>query len=202
MFLSTIGFRNLKSDPAIYYALIDTIKVYLVIYVDDMLIISKSTNVIQNVKSTLSKKYRMKDFGIVREFLGINICYDSNNCLMTLNQSKMIIRMLSRFAMKHCKCVSTPMDRNFTTSLQQSDDYAPDVVPYLETVGCLLYLSMCTKPDFTYAATILSKFCEQPKTLHWILVKRVFRYLQQTSHYGLVYTTSNNHNLIAYSDAD
>lgn len=46
------------------------------------------------------------------------------------------------------------------------------------------------KPDISYAANLLSRFCEHPGEKHWDAVKRVFRYLEETMGYKLRYDTS------------
>lgn len=202
IFLNSIGFSNSKSDQAIYFATRDNVKVWLVLYVDDILIISTSTNAINDVMRVLSKEYRMKDVGKVNEFLGITIDYDRNEGTMTLSQSSKIEKMIKRFGMENCKGVATPLDKSYTTFLNQNRQLTKEAFPYREAIGCLLYLAMCTHPDISYSVTFLSKFCEEPTAAHWVLVKRVFRYLRETSNYQLQFFKSSNANLYAYSDAD
>ena len=58
---------------------------------------------------------------------------------------------------------------------------------YQSAVGCLLYLSVATRPDIAYAVGNVAKFCAKPTKQHWTAVKRIFRYLRGTQKYGLLY---------------
>ena len=74
-------------------------------------------------------------------------------------------------------------------------------VPYREAVGSLMYASLGTRPDITYAVSILSRFSENPGRAHWDAVKRVFRYLSGTKNLKLTYGAAQ-FDLVGYSDAD
>ena len=73
--------------------------------------------------------------------------------------------------------------------------------PYREAVGSLMYASLGTRPDITYAVTVLSKFSSNAGLAHWNALKRVFAYLQGTKDLWLSYGNSNTE-LLGYADAD
>jgi hypothetical protein len=73
--------------------------------------------------------------------------------------------------------------------------------PYREAVGSLMYASLGTQPDITYAVGILSRFIQNPGLPHWHAVKRVFAYLAGTKDLWLTFGTSLME-LEGYSDAD
>ena len=58
-------------------------------------------------------------------------------------------------------------------------------LPYREAIGSLLWLSMSTRPDVTYAVSQVLKFNSEPGPLNWKAVKRTFRYLQYSLEYGI-----------------
>ena len=60
-------------------------------------------------------------------------------------------------------------------------------VPYESAMGSLMYEMVCTRPDIAHAVGVLSKFMSKPGKQHWTTVKRVFKYLRGTIHYGLCY---------------
>lgn len=201
-FLNSHGFATSQSDQGIFCGTIDGVLMKIILYVDDILILCCNTEAIQQVKTLLSNEYRMKDLGEVHEFLGIKIEYHFSEGTMSLNQSTKIDGILERFNMSNCKGVSTPMMHNFAKILSDNEDEAIINVPYRELIGCLLYLSMCTRPDITYAITIMSKYCEKPTQLHWMMLKRILRYLKATKNFQLLYTRDDTMRLTAYSDAD
>lgn len=70
-------------------------------------------------------------------------------------------------------------------------------------MGCLGYLSQCTRPELSYPCSILGQFLERPGITHWLAAKHVLRYLSSTPHFGLTYTRpSAIPQIIGYSDSD
>ena len=76
--------------------------------------------------------------------------------------------------------------------------------PYRELIGCLLYLSVNTRPDLAYTVSYLSQFNSCFTKEHFTLAKRVLNYLQGTRKLGLEYnkSTSPNFCITGYADAD
>lgn len=74
--------------------------------------------------------------------------------------------------------------------------------PYRGAVGSLMYLSVGTRPDITHAVGIASRYLENPRIVHENAVKRIFKYLNGTINFGILYTGTDGMQLIGYSDAD
>ena len=83
--------------------------VFLVLYVDDILIIGKDVTVLQYVKIWLSKNFSMKDLGEATYILGIKIYRDRLRRLHGLSQSIYIGKMLKKFSMEQSKRGYIPM---------------------------------------------------------------------------------------------
>lgn len=96
--------------------------------------------------------------------------------------------------------VSTPSDCN-----QVIDDFVDSECakyPYREAVGCLMYLSVATRPDISFALGVASCYMESPKTAHVIAVKRIFKYLKQTCQLGIRFSPAQDVELHGFCDAD
>ncbi|KAJ8575401.1 hypothetical protein ON010_g3812 [Phytophthora cinnamomi] len=77
------------------------------------------------------------------------------------------------------------------------------VKPYRALIGCLLYITTCTRPDVAYIVTQLSRFLENPGQQHWKAAVRVLRYLKSTRDVGIVYNGNEEKIVVeAYTDAD
>lgn len=61
---------------------------------------------------------------------------------------------------------------------------------------------VATRPDLAAAVGVLSQFASDPCPTHWQALKRVLRYLQATSTYGLEFSRDGTAKLTGYSDAD
>ena len=68
----------------------------------------------------------------------------------------------------------------------------------------LIYLMVSTRPDISYTVSVLSRFMQEPRELHWRCVKRLLRYIKTTKDYCLIYTKNktSKYELVGYSDAD
>ena len=73
------GFMRSKEDHCVYFKLIGDHFIYLVLYVDDMLMIGNNKEIIQDVKTKLSSKFDMKDLGATKFILGMEIKRDQEN---------------------------------------------------------------------------------------------------------------------------
>ena len=74
-------------------------------------------------------------------------------------------------------------------------------IPYASTVGSLMYVMLCTRPDIYYVVRIVSRYQSNPRMGHWIAVKHILKYLRRTRDYMLVYS-GGDLNLIGYIDSD
>ena len=72
-YMMELAFTRRKEDDCVYFKLIGDNLVYLVLYVDDMLLIGNNKEIIQDVKTQLSSKFDMKDLGASNFILGMEI---------------------------------------------------------------------------------------------------------------------------------
>ena len=87
--------------------------------------------------------------------------------------------------MKDTHPVSTPVDTHAKLSNQIDTVDLPIQVLYNEVVGCVMYTTLLTRPDVSYAASLVAKFQPKLKQSHWKATKRIYRYLKGTRTYGI-----------------
>ena len=175
-----------------YLKLIGDRVIYLVLYVDDMLLVGNDKEISQDLKTHLSSKFDMKDLGAANYILGMEIKRDRTKRKLWLNQRKYVETILQRFNMQNSKPVKVPIPVGARLSAEQcpkTQEEEEDMsrVPYTSAVSSLMYAMICTRPDIAHAVGVLSRFISKPGKEHWTAVKRVFRYLRGTSDYGLCY---------------
>ncbi|CAI7897310.1 unnamed protein product [Closterium sp. NIES-53] len=96
--------------------------------------------------------------------------------------------VLQRFGFLFSSPQPTPLPTGHLLSAPPSDESVEPSGPYLELVGCLMYLVTCTRPDLAYPLSLLACYVApgMHQKVHWDAAKRVLRYLCSTSGMGLV----------------
>lgn len=185
------------------YILNHTNLLVILLYVDDLLIFGKDKKQVKEIKEALKERFRMKDLGEAKFFLGIKIHRDREKGLLHISQGKYVRKMLNTFNMADCKPSHIPMETNLKLFEEESNDqhdkYAN--IPYRQIIGSLMYLMACTRPDICYSVITLSQFNNSFSEKHWILAKRVLRYLKSTQDFGILYSKGNQSILTMFVDA-
>lgn len=198
-FLLTIGFTNSLADASLFVYNKARVYVYLLLYVDDIVITGSCSNTVSQLIKALSTRFSLKDLGQLSYFLGIEILRTAAG--LRLTQQKYTTDLLSRTNMAHAKPVQTPMCS--TQALVKKGINLGDLEAkeYRDVVGSLQYLSF-TRPDIAFAVNRLSQFMHCPTTEHWDAAKRVLRYLAGTVTQGITLRANSPLTITAYSDAD
>jgi len=206
-FMQQLGYIRSPYDCCVYYnQLQGSSRIYLILYVDDMLIAAKNKSDIKRLKASLSAEFEMKDLGAASKILGVEIYRDRPNGKLFLSQEGYIKKILNRFGMSTAKPIDTPMATNsklgmYTVQSEEEKEYMSRV-PYASAVGSLMYAMVCTRPDLAFAVSVVSRYMANPGKDHWQAVKRIFRYLRGTSDVGLCYGNNSNCIVAGYSDSD
>ena len=203
--LSKKGFRRSMSSDCFFVADLPTGPVYLVVYVDDLLIFGSKENV-SSVKKTLADLFTVTDLGECKYFLGIKIDRSPNG--LFLSQRAYTERLINAAGMTDAKPKRTPLplahklyEKPMPTT--DADKLTMRGKPYREILGALLYLSTRTRPDIATAVSLLGKFQADPGPTQWKHLLHVVRYLIHTPEHELFIKSNNGQpRLEAYSDAD
>ncbi|RVW32397.1 Retrovirus-related Pol polyprotein from transposon TNT 1-94 [Vitis vinifera] len=157
--------------------------IYLVVYVDDIVITGSDQDGIQKLKQHLFTHFQTKDLGKLKYFLGIEIAQSSSG--VVLSQRKYALDILEETGMLDCKPVDTPMDPNVKLVPGQGEPLG-DPGRYRRLVGKLNYLTI-TRPDISFPVSVVSQFLQSPCDSHWDAVIRILRYIKV--HQAKVYCT-------------
>uniref|UniRef100_A0A2N9IC28 Reverse transcriptase Ty1/copia-type domain-containing protein n=1 Tax=Fagus sylvatica TaxID=28930 RepID=A0A2N9IC28_FAGSY len=169
--------RCSKSDTSLFICRNSLYTIYVLIYMDDIIITSSSNQAIDKLLYNLKSNFTMKQLGPLKFFLGIEVIPNPNGVL--LSQQHYIKDILSRTKMLDEKPVNTPMVSSTSLSAHEGEPF-PDHTLFRSTVGALQYLSI-TRPDIVFAVNKLSQFMHKPTQTHWQSVKRLLRCRKQAT---------------------
>ena len=144
---------------------------FLVLYVDEILLIGNDIPTLQNVKSWLGNYFSMKDLGEAAYILGIKIYRDRCRKLIGLSQSTYIDKVLDKFSIQDSKRGFLPMSHGISLSKTQcpmthDERDCMSKIPYSSATRSIMYAMLCTRPDVSYALSITSRYQSDPGESH------------------------------------
>lgn len=196
------GFEQYKNDHSLFIKAKDNTVLFLLVYVDDLVITGNSESEIESFKVFLKNKFKIKDLGELKYFLGIEVLKSKNG--LCLNQRKYCLELLHEFGLLACKPVMTPLPENIVLAHKESDDdkYLKNITNYQKLVGKLIYLTL-TRPDIAYAVHCLSQHMHSPLQSHLNIGLRVLKYLKLAPGSGISFDKSQSgFKVVAYCDSD
>ena len=195
----SLGFTKCHSDHTCFsHHRLDGRSVIILVYVDDIIITGDDTPGIIKVKKALSQSFDVKDLGPLRYFLEIEVARSRQG--ISLSQRKYTLDLLQDTGMMGCRSASTPMDPNHKLT-NESGEILPDASVYQRLVGRLIYLTN-TRPDITFAVSIVSQFMHAPRSAHLDAVHHILRYLKTCPGLGLFYSAGTQSGVSCFTDAD
>ncbi|KAD7117932.1 hypothetical protein E3N88_05200 [Mikania micrantha] len=179
--IKEFGFIKNEDKPCVYRKASGRTISFLILYVDDILIIGNNIPMLNEVKHWLGNCFAMKDLGEAAYILGIKIHRDRSKRLLGMSQSAYIDKMMTRFNMENSKKGTIPMTKG--TVLNKSQSPSTDIeirrmqaIPYASAIGSIMYAMLCTRPDVSYALSMTSRFQQSPGIAHWTAVKNILNF--------------------------
>ena len=197
-FLLEFGFVYTYSDPSLFVYLKGKDLMFLLLYVDDMLLTGNNSDLLNSLLSSLNKDFRMKDMGMLYYFLGIQAHYHSEG--LFLHQEKYALDLLVAAGMADCAPMPTPLHLQLDKVPGKHEIFS-DPTYFRSLAGKLQYLTL-TRPDIQFAVNLVCQKMHQPTVADFNLLKRVLRYLKGTVQMGLDLSSNTDSTLRAYSDSN
>ena len=194
--LQYLGYAGSKTDTSLFFKWKYGVPIFILIYVDDRLILSPDLQEINKLLCHLKTKFSVRDLGTAHFFLSIEMIPQNHGFL--LSQSKYIASVLTRASMDNCKPTYTPLSISNTPS---NDSSQLDNTMFRSLVGSLQYITL-TRPDISFAVNQVCQKMHLPQAEDWVNLKRLLRYLKGTIAHGLLIYKKSEFSLNAFSDSD
>ncbi|CAA7028514.1 unnamed protein product [Microthlaspi erraticum] len=192
------GFKQSYSDYSLFYLRKEGIEIYILVYVDDLVIGGNDSKAIGDFKQYLGECFHMKDLGKLKYFLGIEVARNKDGIFLC--QRKYTLDIISDAGCLGSKPATSPIEQQHKLALSDKP-FLEDPERYRRLVGRLIYL-LATRPDLTYVVHVLSQFMHQPRIDHWETALRVVRYLKGTPGQGVLLKSDSDLRLRGWCDAD
>ncbi|KAL1187681.1 Retrovirus-related Pol polyprotein from transposon RE1 [Cardamine amara subsp. amara] len=158
------------------------------------------TSVVPALVEGLSSKFKLRNLGDLKYFLGLEIARSSKG--ISICQRKYVLELLADTGFLGSKPSSIPMEPNHSLHVDESESpLLPNAEIYRRLIGKLLYLCT-TRPDIAFAVGKLCQFSSAPKEIHLQAAHKVLRYLKGTIGKGLFYSSDSDLTLKGYTDSD
>ncbi|WRX13679.1 Integrase [Theobroma cacao] len=149
-------------------------------------------------EAKMLKDFEMADLGLMTYFLGIEFIQSSNSII--IHQSKYAQNLWKKFHLDHCKAVKTPLAAGIKFCKQDGSTDANEKF-YKSIIESLLYLA-ATRPNLMFATSLMSRYMQAPTTAHFIVAKRILRYVRGTVDYRVKYVRAESSELQGFFDND
>jgi hypothetical protein len=191
-YLTTLGFIEAKSDTSLFIFRRGSDTVYLLLYVDNIILTASSTDLLRRTISALQQEFAMKDLGPLHHFLDITVERRPDG--LFLHQRTYTLDILKRAVMADCKPCMTLVDLH----AKLAGDLEPpveDASQFWSIAAALQYLTF-TRPDIAYAVQQICLHMHNPRKPHQTAMKRILCYLYGMPDYGLLLRRSSSSDLI------
>jgi hypothetical protein len=107
--IKKFGFKENVEDNCVYAKFKNGKYIFLILYMDDILLTSSDVSLLRETKSFLSSHFEMKDLGEAKFVLGIEIHRDRNKEVLGLSQKQYIEKVLKKYSMHRCNASPAPI---------------------------------------------------------------------------------------------
>ncbi|WZZ37877.1 hypothetical protein YC2023_034136 [Brassica napus] len=192
------GFKKCYCEHTLFVKVKEGSILIVSLYVDDLIYTGNSYELLNEFRESMKKEFAMTDLGKMKFFLGVEVVQDEQGIFIT--QKKYAEDVLMKFEMSECNSVKNPMIPGQKLTKKGAGS-AIDPTRFKQLVGSLRYLT-ATRPDLMFSVNLVSRYMEEPNEEHLLAAKRILRYVQGTSSFGIRYKRGEEQELVGYVDSD
>ena len=159
----SFGFKENTIDQCIYLKVSGSKFIFLILYVDDILLATNDLGQSSETKRFLSNNFDMKDMGETYYVIWIEILRDRPQGPLGLSPNAYINKVLERFIMDKSSASLVPIQKGDKFSLMQcpKNDLKRkqmEDIPYASIVGSLIYAQTCTRLDISFVVGMFGRY--------------------------------------------
>jgi hypothetical protein len=202
-----LGYISSRADPCVRYKVDGDEYTLTDTYTDDVFGASKTHEEAKRRKEEMGQEWEIKDVSDNEYFLGTRVQQDLNLGTIRLSQRPYWEHVLNRFDLTNITPRNTPLPVGLTLDQSMSPKTESEKLvmknkPYRPILGSVMWGQLATRPDLSFAVSLLSRFQADPGIDHWSALMHVIGYIRNTMDYGLTYSRDDDITPLAYVDAD
>ena len=202
-----LGYTTSRVDPCVRYkkengeyTIVDT-------YTDDVFGASTTEEEAEKRKTETGKVWEIKDIGETEYFLGTRVQQNLTLGTIRLTQRPYWEHVIARFNLDNIPPRNIPLPVGILLDADMSpktdsEKRQMDDKPYRPILGSVMWGQLATRPDLSFAVSLLSRFQANPGIEHWKALMHVIGYVKNTIDYGLTYSRDGDISPTAFVDAD
>ena len=212
-FLTSWGFARSSIDTCLYTYKSGSSIIWLLVWVDDTVIVDNDVALRAAFVSDLSKRFPTEDKGELTWILNVAVRRDRAARTLALSQELYVNDLVQRFAPNVSDGQARTYDMPMAEGIEFDKSQQPAVgstehellqaarTDYMSIVGGLNWLSNMTFPEIGYATSQLSRFLTNPGPVHISAAMRVLAYLYSARERVLLYKPNADRPFEVYVDS-
>ncbi|CAI7876077.1 unnamed protein product [Closterium sp. NIES-53] len=181
------GFKKSECDQSLFLLQEKEQFLMLLVYVDDILLFSKSSAMIEHVEEMLEMQFKCSKMGDVKYYLGMHVERDLDKGVLRLHQRKYCEGLAEKHGLQDGGKPATPLPSGFSVEPCADEEVVgeSDRKLFHSMVGELNYAANHTRPDIAFATSRLASEVSRPSHEQLEAAKRLVRYVSATASVGL-----------------
>ncbi|CAI7735888.1 unnamed protein product [Closterium sp. NIES-53] len=184
------GFKKSECDHSLFLLQEKEQFLMLLVYVDDILLFSKSAAMIERVEEMLEMQFKCSKMGDVKYYLGMHVERDLDKGVLRLHQRKYCEGLAEKYGLQDGGNPATPLPLGFIVEPCADEEVVgeSDKKLFHSMVGALNYVANRTRPDIAFATSRLASVVSRPSHEQLEAAKRLVRYVSATASVDLEYS--------------
>ncbi|CAI7859718.1 unnamed protein product [Closterium sp. NIES-54] len=184
------GFKKSECDHSLFLLQEKEQFLMLLVYVDDILLLSESSAMIEHVEEMLEMQFKCSKMGDVKYYLGMHVERDLDKGVLRLHQRKYYEGLAEKYGLQDGGKPATPLPSGFTVEPCADEEVVgeSDRKLFHSMVGALNYAANHTRPDIAFATSKLASVVSRPSHEQLEAAKRLVHYVSATTSVGLEYS--------------
>ncbi|KAK2380916.1 putative mitochondrial protein [Trifolium repens] len=192
------GYRKGETDKTLFVRQEEGKLMIAQIYVDDIVFGGMTDALVKQFVHQMQSEFEMSLVGELTYFIGLQVKQMEDTIF--ISQSKYAKNIVKKFGMESATHKRTPAATHIKLTKHEKG-VSVDQSLYRSIIGSLLYLTS-SRPDISFAVGVCARYQAEPKMSHLTQVKRILKYVNGTSDYGIMYSHGEDSRLTGYCDAD